>query len=382
MSEQILLVDDELKVLKAYERNLGLDFEVAVEASPEQALMRIEHEGPFAVVLSDYNMPKMNGNDLLLKAKELSPDTVRIMLTGNADLEKAMVAVNEGSVYRFLTKPCPIPVLKKCLDDGIRQYQLITAEKDLLNKTLNGSIQALMEILSILNHAAFSLAQKRRAAAKQLALHMNASSLWAIEIAALLAEIGIVTLPDDTMERYLDGSQLDDLEKKMVDSLPEMSAQLINRIPRLDEVASIIKYQNKNYDGTGVPKDNVKSRGIPVGSRILRVLNDYFHILVKGSSPQDALKMMRLAENRYDPEVMQSLKGVALKIGTVKIDENSLKKVGLNGLKPGQTLRSDVRTRGGMLILKANQVLGPAHIQRIHNFASTDPIEEPVLVEG
>lgn len=380
-AEQILLVDDELKVLKAYERNLGLDFDICVEASPEQALLRLEHEGPFAVILSDYNMPRMNGNELLLKAKEISPDTVRIMLTGNADLEKAMVAVNEGSVFRFLTKPCMLPALKKCLDDAIRQYQLENAEKELLNKTLNGSIQVLMEILSIMDHAAFSLAQKRRSAARKMAIHMKAPNLWAIEIASLLAEIGIVTLPDDTTERYLAGKALDESETKMVASIPEMSAKLVKRIPRLEKVSEIIRYQNKNYDGSGTPKDDTKERGIPVGSRILRVLNEYFRILVKGSSPQEALEMLELSPARFDPAALKSLRACAIRIGAVKADENKLKKIGLNGLKVGQTLRSDVKTQGGMLILKANQVLGPAHIQRIHNFATSDPIQEPIIVE-
>ncbi len=382
MSEQILLVDDELKVLKAYERNLGLDFEIAVESSPEQALIRLEHEGPFAAILSDYNMPKINGNDLLLKAKKIAPDTVRIMLTGYADLEKAMTAVNEGSVFRFLTKPCAVSALKKCLDDAIRQYQLITAEKDLLNKTLNGSLQVLMEILSIMDHAAFSLAQKRRAAAKRLAQQMDTPNTWTVEIAALLAEIGIVTLPDDTMKRYLGGAKLDGLEQKMVDNLPEMSSKLVSRIPRLEKVAEIILYQNNNYDDSEQLEDKVKQQEIPLGSRIIKVLNDYFRILIKGSTPQKAIDMMQLSKGEYDPNALKALRASATQIGTVKADEEKLKKVGLNGLKVGQTLRSDVKTQGGLLILKANQVIGPAHIQRIHNFASSDPIAEPIMVEG
>ncbi len=382
MSKQVLLVDDEQKVLKAYERNLGIDFDIAVEACPEQALMRIKHEGPFAVILSDYNMPKLNGNDFLRKAKELAPDSVRIMLTGYADLEKAMVAVNEGSVFRFLTKPCQLPALKQSLIDGIKQYRLVTAEKELLNKTLNGSIQVLMEILSILDHAAFSLAQKRRVAARKLATSIGISDLWAIEIAALLSEIGIVTLPDDTAERYLAGIQLDEVERKMIESLPEMSAKLVKRIPRLETVADIIAYQGKNYDGTGPPKDAKKERNLPAGSRILKALNDYFRIVMKGSSPNEALEMMKLSANKYDPDVLQNLQSCIGQIGPVIADESKLKKVGLNNLKAGQVLRSDVRTQTGMLILKANQTLGPTHIQRIHNFASSDPIEEPILVEG
>lgn len=382
MDEKILLVDDELKVLKAYERNLSADFAVVVASSGDQALTLLEREGPFAVLLTDYNMPGMNGNELLNRARAISPDTVRIMLTGYADLEKTITAVNEGSVFRFLTKPCPVEQLTLCLGDAIRQYNLVTAERELLNKTLGGSIQVMMEILGILNHAAFALAQKRRSGARALIRELGASNAWAIEIGAMLADIGMVTLPDDTMQRFLKGEVLSETEKKMVNDLPEMSARLIQKIPRLEEVARIVRYQRKDYNGGGLPVDEVSGTSIPEGARIIRVLNDYFRVLGKGASAQEAYNMLSVSREWYDPAVLKALARVAKGISGPSGAGSRLRKVGAKSLVVGQTLRSDIFGKDGTLILRANTVLGAAHVQRINNFDASFGVKGPILVEG
>lgn len=371
MSEQILLVDDELKVLKAYERNLSMHFDVAMESSPEQALMRLEHEGPFAVILTDYNMPRMNGNELLNKARELYPETVRIMLTGNADMEKTITAVNEGSVFRFLRKPCKLETLVRCLEDGLRQYQLITAERELLSKTLNGSIQVLMEILSILDQSVFSMAQRRRKAAAKVASGLNVPELWDIEMAAMLSDIGMVTLPEGTKERYHNHEKLSPSDMEMVLNIPIASSNLIKRIPRLDRVAEIIRLQNQDCG----------KKDIPIGARILRVVSEYFRIVSKGSTPQEALNILRMAPERFCSEVVNALTNSSDRFGDGNKAKKRIREVSISELKIGQVLKSDVRTANRMLILKANQVLGAAHLQRILNISKFEGVIEPITVE-
>ncbi|NIQ03497.1 MAG: response regulator, partial [Nitrospinaceae bacterium] len=94
----------------------------------------------FAVVVSDMRMPDMDGIQFLSRVREHYPQTVRMMLTGYADVKTAMNAVNEGNIFRFMTKPCPPEVFEKVLSAGIEQYRLITAERDLLERTLKGSV--------------------------------------------------------------------------------------------------------------------------------------------------------------------------------------------------------------------------------------------------
>src|SRR5579864_8815 len=129
MNGKILFVDDEPEVLKGYKRILRGDFQLSTALSGEDALAEIGKKGLYEVVVSDMKMPGMNGIQLLSQVRAVAPQTIRVVLTGHADIETAMTAVNEGAVFRFLTKPCPAGVLKKTLTACLMQYQLVTAGK-------------------------------------------------------------------------------------------------------------------------------------------------------------------------------------------------------------------------------------------------------------
>src|SRR6266481_5372243 len=130
MSAKILCVDDEANVLEAYQRNLRKRFSIDTALGGEAALALIGSQGPYAVIVADMQMPGMNGVEFLTLAREKAPDTVRIMLTGNADQKTAVEAVNKGQIFQFLNKPCPPEMLGTALANGVRQYSLITAERE------------------------------------------------------------------------------------------------------------------------------------------------------------------------------------------------------------------------------------------------------------
>jgi len=140
MSVKILCVDDESNVLEAYQRNLRKRFTIDTALGGEPALALIASQGPYAVIVTDMQMPGMDGVEFLTRAQQKAPDTVRLMLTGNADQKTAVEAVNKGHVFQFLNKPCPPEMLAVALENGIKQYRLITAEREVLEYTLNGSI--------------------------------------------------------------------------------------------------------------------------------------------------------------------------------------------------------------------------------------------------
>ena len=159
-AEKILLVDDDSNILEGYRRGLIREFLLETALGGEQALTLAAENGPYAVVVSDMRMPGMDGIQLLSRIKALSPDTIRVMLTGNTDTETAINAINEGSIFRFLNKPCSKEVMAKTITAALMQYRLVTAEKHLLEQTLSGSLQVLTEVLSLINPAAFSRAER------------------------------------------------------------------------------------------------------------------------------------------------------------------------------------------------------------------------------
>jgi DNA-binding NtrC family response regulator len=136
MSEKVLFVDDDPNLLSSCERSFRRRFQVETAEGGEAALQKIAERGPFAVVVSDRQMPRMDGITLLSLVRQRAPNTVRIMLTDNADLEGAIKVVNEGNIFRFLTKPCPPEILGKAVEDALGQYRLVTAEEELLNKKI------------------------------------------------------------------------------------------------------------------------------------------------------------------------------------------------------------------------------------------------------
>ena len=201
MTQKILLVDDDVNLLSACERNFHGRFQLETAAGAEAGLLKLAERGPFAVVISDRQMPGMDGIKFLSLVRERAPDTVRMMLTGNADLAGAIKVVNEGAIFRFLTKPCPVEVLGKMIEDGLAQFRLVTAEKELLSKTLNGSIKLLTDILSLMEPESFGRAQALHEVIATVARKFNVTDDWEIQLAAMLSPIGNVTLPADVLLR-------------------------------------------------------------------------------------------------------------------------------------------------------------------------------------
>lgn len=134
MKNKILLVDDDAMVLAGLKRQLRGQFRIETALSGEEALKIIDEKGPFAVVVSDYYMPGMNGIDFLCKVKTVDPDTVRMMLTGSADMSTAIQAVNEGSIFQFHPKPCPADTLGKAIKSGIDKYRKTTDSQTAMKK--------------------------------------------------------------------------------------------------------------------------------------------------------------------------------------------------------------------------------------------------------
>ena len=134
MRTKILLVDDDEMLLAGLKRQLRNKFRVETAISGEEAVKMVEERGPYAVVVSDYMMPGMNGIEFLSRVKQSDPDTIRMMLTGSADMTTAIKAVNEGSIYKFHPKPCPADTLGNAIQGGIEEYHKVTTDQSQLKK--------------------------------------------------------------------------------------------------------------------------------------------------------------------------------------------------------------------------------------------------------
>lgn len=376
MSEKILFVDDDANVLAAYSRTLRRRFQLATAQGGAEGLELIERQGPFAVVIADMRMPEMDGIQFLARVKATSPDTVRMMLTGNADLQTAIDAVNEGHVFRFLVKPCPPETLIQAIEAGLAQYRLVMAERDLLERTLTGSVKLLTDLLSASNPLAFSQAARLRRYCRHMVMHLGWPNSWQFELAAMLSPIGLITLPDELVERIRSRKPLTAEEKEQYLFHPEIGARLLANIPRLELIAEMIRGQLRPFRGQIDPQDpNDREHTIALGAQMLHVALGFDDFLQRGLSAIEAIAAMRLRPDEYNPRVTMALEG----IGSDTTDR-PVRLITVAELQPNMVAEQDVRARNGLLLLyKGQEVTLPVLIS-IRNIAKEIGVTEPFLV--
>lgn len=375
-NNKILLVDDDHNILEGFKRTLRNQFTIVTAEGGEKGLDAISTSGPFSVIVSDLRMPEMDGIKFLAQANELTPESVRILLTGHADLGDAIAAINEGQIFRFLTKPCDNEVFVKTLRDGIEQHYLIIAEKELLNRTLKGIIKLLVDILSIVSPYAFSRAIRIRSFAKKLALRLKVENLWQVDVAALLSQIGCVTISPEILRRKFQGEPLSEADKEVFFGHMKVGKDLLANIPRFDEIAEAIAYQEKRYDGGGSPNIPVKGKEIPFLARILKVVLDYDSLLATGMTQEKAIEEMRHHLAWYDPKVLAALNAEALRAEKGYV----VKEIGAADIEDGMVLADDIRTKSGILLVPKRCEISPVLRMRILNFSRNSKIAEPIRI--
>jgi response regulator RpfG family c-di-GMP phosphodiesterase len=375
MSEAVMLVDDDVNVLSGYKRHLRDQYNLTLAEGPQQALSLIA-SSPFAVVVSDLRMPGLSGIELLAQIRALQPECVRIMLTGNADLDSAIEAINAGSIFRFLTKPCPPEQLANAIEVGLEQYRLVTAERELLEKTLNGSIKLLSEMLALASPLAFGRAARVRRVVKQLAAQLRMESPWMFELAAMLSQIGCVAVPDDTLRKAVRGEPLTEAEAKLYFEHARIGQNLLANIPRLAEVARIVAYQQKDFDGGGYPLDAVSHQEIPLGARLLHLALDYDIVLATGRRGQTALTELKRAAHKYDPQLFKALQELLeLEAGF------AIKDLPVDELEPEMITAEDILALNGTLLCSRGMEITPTMIARFKNHADAGSIRRMVKVQ-
>jgi response regulator RpfG family c-di-GMP phosphodiesterase len=421
-TKPILLVDDEANVLSSLSRSLGEEeFDrVKTAQSGLEALEVMKDTPDLALIVTDYRMPGMNGIELLAEAREKYPDVTRVLLTGVAELEMALDAINQGNIFRFLLKPSSPETFITAIRDGLRQNELINVEHELLNKTLSGSIKVMIDILAMLNPGVFAQANRLRSLARDLAvaLHLKEQA-WEIELAALLSQVGAVTIPVNILERWQKGELFEEAEIKMIRSIPRMGKLLIGNIPRLENIAEAVGAQNMSYSGPA-SDDNPTAGRIPLIARILKIIINYDRLIEKTHSPTFAVQTMLIHGAEYDPDILNtfrlnlvisdsasndelsglgssawSLRGKAQRRSAPVSGESrsgstrkaSLhgasrgeKGVSIGGLKPGMALSRDVLDQNGVLIVPKGTVITDVLIYKMSNYFHTQAISEFVYI--
>ena len=368
---KILCVDDEQNVLDSFRRLLRKDFDLNIAVSGTDGLKLVEQNGPYAVIVSDYKMPGMNGVDFLTKVQEMEPDTVRVMLTGQAEEDTAAKAINDGRIFRFLYKPIASSEFLKCLNEAIRQYNLVRVEKELLEKTLKGSIEMMTEILSLSNPLAFSRATRVQQFAKQVGDSLGVDDLWQLEVASMLSHLGYITIPQQILEKKAAGRLLEPQEHQMFEDLPVVTQKLIGHIPRLENILKIITQAHQQGSFETISLNDT----LAVSAAILRTVTRFDELLEKGYGKLEAIKEMMLVPERYNQTVLDQLKSI--EILDLKVQT---RKVSINQIRVGMVLNEPIKTTEGLTVAPKGFMVNDLIRQLLKNLHLQDTIPEFVEV--
>jgi response regulator RpfG family c-di-GMP phosphodiesterase len=356
-SPRILCVDDEPRVTEGLALLLRRDYQVMTAVSGQAALEMIKDVGAPAVVMSDMRMPVMDGATFLKTIRRLYPETARILLTGEPGRDAAVSAINEGQIFRFLTKPCSPEHVRAAVEAAVAYHRLLAAERTLLQETLIGCIRALIDVLAITNPVAFGRSNRVKRLAMDIAAAAGHKSFWQLEAAAMLSQIGYISLPVELVEKLYYGSVLTRDEGVLADGAPAVAQKLLGHIPRLQPVMEILAISQQ-------PNGNSPDGFVMVGANILRLVLEYDTQIARGNSVEAAVQAVRARLDRHDKQLVEHLTSI---LGAEsRNDETSQIPVG--HVKPGMIILDDVRTHIGTLLVPKGFEVTDVFIERMRNF--------------
>jgi len=372
VNRKVLLVDDDPLLLRSLARRLKSSYAVFTAEGPREGLAVLSEEEPFAVIVSDMRMPVMNGAEFLRRAREEDPDAVRMVLSGESDLTMTIAAVNEGDIFRFLTKPCSGPDFDAAVSAAMEQHRLVMAERELLENTLSGTVHLLTDLLALASPIAYSRASTIRRVVDELVTHLgHGTSPWEVRLAAMLYYLGCLSIPDEILARAFAGAKLTEEEQALFTAHTEVASRLLGKIPRLDTVARILE-THRSAPSAPLPANIGEWSSSELGRRVLDVAARYSEHLAAGATHSEAYGRVR-EEGGVHRALLEAL-------ARVRIHQGDLATVGVVELRPGMVLTEDVRRPDGELLLASGYTVTDAVITRLRHQAEASGVAEPIHV--
>ncbi len=376
---RLLCVDDEQDLLDGLRLSLRRKYRVTTATSGAEALELFDRptaaEGdgddapgpadgtpPFDVVVSDMRMPGMSGAEFLSTLRDRHPDIPRLLLSGQADLESAIAAINEARIFRFLSKPCPADVLADTIDEALDQARLRRVERELLNDTLSGTVSMLTDVVGLVNPGAYGRTMRLQDTVTGLCEALDRPKPWDLDVATMLSQIGFVVIPPEEGE---DGS--------LQDRHTDVARDLIAKIPRLETAATIVGHQLAADPAVSGDEPGDWSDA-DLSAEMLRVAVRLDQLVTAGRNRDDAVAELRseASSPRFLVDALARLDSGAEPMVTVETKADKL--------AAGMTLAADVQSITGVKLAGEGMVLTSALVGRIRSFASGTGVVEPIAV--
>lgn len=406
---RVLVVDDEEIVLAALRETLvRAGYEVCAVPHAQMAMDHLQAT-PFAVIISDQQMPRMTGLEFLARAKLLQPDASRILITAVLTLGTVIEAINSGEIYRFVVKPWLREELLATVRNAVQRHELLrrNAELHLASQACNaelaevnqslaaqvrqaaaehvrlrGQLRGRAQITLRALQAAHPLLGCRARRAGELAAALGASLALpeadadSLELAGWFHDLGLLALPHELVRRWLqpDGPVTDE-ERTVLQQHPLAGAEMLGPDAELAGVAAAIRSHHEHFDGTGFP-DQLAGEQIPHLARLLAVVAAFVDS-AEGDGP--AAERIKLASGtQFDPEAVRALLRILPAPGSRRREREVL----LAELQPGMVPANAIYTAHGLLLVPEGQPLNEQIIGKLQRHHQTSPITQSLLVYG
>ncbi|MCX6145814.1 MAG: response regulator [Candidatus Kapabacteria bacterium] len=413
----IICVDDEKIVLDSLKKELNVAFkdmlEVEIAESAAEALELISdllkqgYEIP--IIISDWLMPEMKGDELLIKIHGILPETKKIMLTGQATTEGVGNAVNNAKLYRYIAKPWQQEDLDLTVTEAFKIYykdkkiqsqqvELVKLNESLenkvkertkelefqkeqiqvlLNKTLEGFVSTLINVVSSSNIEVFSRSIRAKEIAKRIIFNIEIEDAWEFEIASLLCQIGCLDTNHKVVEKYLRNEHLDSKEMIVFLKHPIKTYSLISRIPHFGNVSKGIL---NIYEDAKLSKFSFKDAPQEIKiAKILRFCLDFDKFRNIGNGDNEILALFLENLEVYDIVLINAIKANnSYKYG--EVTDNKIIAIQIKNLKVGMKLSANIKSLDGKVLINSEEELTQNSIMNLVQTKKRAGVEEPIFV--
>ena len=372
----VLVVDDTEANVDILVDTLGESYDVSVAMDGQTALEAVAEDPPDLILL-DVMMPGMDGYEVCerLKANKKTRGIPVIFVTAKVEVADEIRGFGSGAVD-YITKPISPPVVKARVATHLK---LRNAERDLqemVEKTLGGVIEVLVDILSVANPTSFSHASRVKRYVNGLMTAADLTGFWQIRLAATLSQIGCITVSQETIERIYRGEDVSPEERAAFDRHPHVGYELIRKIPKLREVAEIIARQQVLETDTGFQGSEKAQKLIRVGSRMLKLALDYEQLTYSGKTPIAATAILKSNEEYYSPKLLEKFSHIVESEST----RMGVRELYASDLTPGMIIAKDIVTKKGVLLIKAGTEINLLIFEVLRTCPKTDFTQETFQV--
>jgi len=374
----IMVVDDQPANLKLLEELLTQQGH-AVRSFPRGRLaLEAASRNLPDLVLLDINMPEMDGFEVCQRLKaddKLAPIPV-LFLSALSEARDKVNAFRAGGVD-YITKPFQVEEVRARVETHLELYRARQLERDLLERTLNGAVKTLADLA----HLTSPTLTERSGALRSMVVHMAAQSrlrdLWQYELAATLCLIGCITLPSDAFEHAYVTDKASAEELQMYRAHPEIGFRILARIPRLENVAEMIRLQQVETSNWANTSNWINNDVAERGACMLRTAQELDRRTLRGIPFQTACDQLRAAPGKYPTALLDLLKGYSPSRVHFEV-----KRLASQQLLPGMILDDDVVTENGLMVISKGTTLTVTLIERVQNFSRTRGVREPIQVRA